>query len=83
MTSQPALAVAVCTLSRGQRHLWRKRSRPRNQLGYCARRLVAAMVRAARRERILARVNLAWLYGNIAGLVDVQPKALRSAVPAE
>jgi hypothetical protein len=52
------------------------------QLGYfCARKLVAATVRTARGDRILARADLAWLRGNIAGYRDVEPKSLRRSAP--
>jgi cellulose synthase/poly-beta-1,6-N-acetylglucosamine synthase-like glycosyltransferase len=67
----------------GQGHLWRKRKLPVSQLGYyCARKLVAATVRAARGDRILARADLAWLYGNISGYRDVEPRSLRTSNPA-
>ena len=66
----------------GQGHLWRKRSLPTTQLGYyCGRKLVAASIRAARGQRVLARADLAWLRGNIAGLRDVAPRALREGAP--
>lgn len=62
----------------GQGHLWRKRRLPRSLLVYyCLRKLVAASVRTARGERLLARADLAWLRGNIAGLRDVPPRELR------
>ena len=65
----------------GQGHLWRKRGLPRAQLAYlCARKLIAASVRGARGKGTLARADLAWLRGNIAGLRDVAPKSLQ--VPA-
>ncbi len=67
----------------GQGHLWRKHDLPRGQLAYyCARKLVAAGVRAVRGERVLAQADLAWLYGNVSGLRDVPPKALRNTKPA-
>ena len=63
----------------GQGHLWRKRNLSRPQLGYfLARKLVAATVRTARGERTLAKADLAWLRGNIAGFRDVPPRSLRS-----
>jgi glycosyltransferase involved in cell wall biosynthesis len=62
----------------GQGYLWRKRSLPRSLfVWYCARKLVAASVRAARGDRLLARADLAWLRGNVAGLRDIPPKELR------
>lgn len=64
----------------GQGHLWRKRNLSRVQLGYfLARKLAAAGVRAGRGERTLARADLAWLRGNLAGLRDVAPKSMRVA----
>lgn len=61
----------------GQGHLWRKRGLPRSQLGYyCSRKLIAAAVRAVRGDRMLARADVAWLRGNIAGLRDVPPRGL-------
>ena len=61
----------------GQGHLWRKRKLPRSLLGYyCARKLAAAAIRGARGERTLARADLAWLKGNVAGLRDVPPREL-------
>lgn len=64
----------------GQGHLWRKRRLSRPQLAYyCARKLAAASVRAARGDRTLAAADLAWLRGNIAGFRDVEPKSLRRA----
>lgn len=62
----------------GQGHLWRKRRLSYPQLAYfLARKLVAATVRAARGQRTLARADLAWLWGNLAGVADVEPRALR------
>ena len=62
----------------GQGHLWRKRRLSYLQLAYfLARKLAAAAVRTARGNRTLARADLAWLRGNIAGVLDVQPRALR------
>lgn len=62
----------------GQGHLWRKRSLPVSQLAYfCARKVAAATVRTARGDRVLAKADLAWLRGNIAGFRDVPPKELR------
>ncbi|MCW2529030.1 MAG: glycosyl transferase, family 2 [Pseudonocardiales bacterium] len=62
----------------GQGHLWRKRNLSKSQLAYyCGRKVVAASVRAARGERVIARADLAWLQGNIAGFRDVEPKSLR------
>ena len=61
----------------GQGHLWRKRRLSRWQLGYfLARKLVAASVRRLQGQRMLARADLAWLRGNLAGLRDVRPRAL-------
>jgi len=67
----------------GQGHLWRKRGLSRAQLSYfLARKLVAATVRAARGQRVLARADLAWLRGNLAGLRDVPPRSLSHSSPA-
>lgn len=67
----------------GQGHLWRKRGLSRSQLAYyCARKVAAASVRASRGDRILAKADLAWLRGNIAGYCDVAPRALRSPLSA-
>lgn len=74
----PRFVTKMLSYGCGQGHLWRKRDLPVGQLAYyCARKLVAATVRATRGERTLARADLAWLYGNIAGLRDVPPRALR------
>jgi len=63
----------------GQGRLWRKRDLPRSLLAYyCGRKVLAAAVRAARGEGVLARADLAWLRGNIAGLRDVPPRQLRA-----
>ena len=64
----------------GQGHLWRKRDLSRTQLGYyCSRKLAAAAIRGMRGQRTLAKADLAWLRGNIAGLRDVRPKSLPPA----
>ena len=64
----------------GQGHLWRKRHLPRSQLAYfLARKLVASTVRFARGDRVLARADLAWLRGNVAGFLDRPPRSLRPA----
>lgn len=66
----------------GQGHLWRKRHLSRSLLGwYVARKLVAATVRTARGQRTLARADLAWARGNIAGLLDHCPRQLREGAP--
>lgn len=58
----------------GQGHLWRKRDLSRPLLGwYLARKVVGAGVRTARGQRTLARADLAWLRGNVAGLRDRCP----------
>lgn len=58
----------------GQGHLWRKRNLPLSLLGwYLARKVVGAGVRTARGERTLARADIAWLRGNVAGLRDRRP----------
>ena len=65
----------------GQGHLWRKRGLPRPLLAYyLGRKVAAAAVRGARGERVLARADLAWLRGNLAGLRDVPPRELRHLV---
>lgn len=62
----------------GQGRLWRKRRLPLPLLGwYLARKGVAAAVRTARGQRVLARADLAWVRGNLAGLRDVAPRPLR------
>jgi cellulose synthase/poly-beta-1,6-N-acetylglucosamine synthase-like glycosyltransferase len=64
----------------GQGHLWRKRHLPNSQLAYfLARKLVASAVRFARGDRVLARADLAWLRGNVAGFLDRPPRSLRPA----
>lgn len=61
----------------GQGRLWRKRDLPKSLLAwYLARKLVAAGVRTARGDRVLARADLAWLRGNVAGFRDVPPHEL-------
>jgi GT2 family glycosyltransferase len=63
----------------GQGHLWRKRRLSRALLAwYLGRKLVAASVRTARGRRTLARADLAWVQGNVAGLRDRRPAALAS-----
>lgn len=58
----------------GQGHLWRKRRLSRPLLGwYLARKVAGAAVRSVRGQRTLARADLAWLRGNIAGLRDRCP----------
>ena len=62
----------------GQGHLWRKHRLSRSLLAYyLARKLFAACVRTVRGEHVLAKADLAWLRGNIAGLRDVAPAELR------
>lgn len=64
----------------GQGHLWRKRRLPKSQLAYfLARKLVASAVRFTRGDRVLARADLAWLRGNVAGFLDRPPRSLRPA----
>ncbi len=64
----------------GQGHLWRKHRLPPSRLAYlCARKLVAATVRAGKGEWTLARADLAWLRGNVCGFIDRPPRALRAA----
>lgn len=66
----------------GQGHLWRKRRLSYWQLGYfLARKLVAATVRFCRGDRTLARADLAWLRGNIAGLRNVPPAEFAERPP--
>ena len=73
-----AFVAKMLSYGCGQGHLWRKRSLPTSQLAYfCARKLAAASVRTARGERVLARADLAWLRGNVAGFRDVPPRELR------
>lgn len=68
----------------GQGHLWRKRRLPAALLAYyCGRKVIAATVRAGRGERMLARADLAWLRGNIAGYRDVPPRELRHLAAAD
>jgi cellulose synthase/poly-beta-1,6-N-acetylglucosamine synthase-like glycosyltransferase len=64
----------------GQGHLWRKRSLSRSLLAwYLGRKVVAAAVRTARGQRTLARADIAWARGNVAGFLDRCPAEL---VPA-
>lgn len=66
----------------GQGYLWRKRGLPRSLLAYyCLRKCAAAAIRAARGERVLARADLAWLRGNIAGYLDIPPRSLVRSRP--
>lgn len=61
----------------GQGRLWRQHALPRWQLGwYCGRKLGAAVVRTAHGQRTLARADLAWARGNVAGFRGVPPPAL-------
>ena len=67
----------------GQGHLWRKRRLPRSLLAYyLARKVAGSGVRAARGQRLLARADLAWLRGNVAGFVDRPPRELRDRATA-
>lgn len=61
----------------GQGHLWRKRQLPGHLLAYyCLRKCVAAVIRLVRGQRVLARADLAWLRGSIAGYRNVPPRGL-------
>ena len=78
-----AFVAKMLSYGCGRGHLWRKRSLPRRQLAwFLARKVVAASVRGARGDRVLARADLAWLRGNVAGFRDVPPRELRHRVPA-
>lgn len=58
----------------GQGHLWRRHRLPRSQLAYySARKLVGAGIRAARGQRVLARSDLAYLRGTLAGWRGTPP----------
>ncbi len=82
-TPDEAFVAKMLSYGCGQGRLWRKRSLPRSQLAYfCGRKVAAAAVRAARGDRVLARADLAWLRGNIAGFRDVPPKELRHRATA-
>lgn len=73
-----AFVAKMLSYGCGQGHLWRKRSLSRPQLAYfCARKVAAAAVRATRGDSVLARADLAWLRGNVAGFRDVPPKELQ------
>jgi cellulose synthase/poly-beta-1,6-N-acetylglucosamine synthase-like glycosyltransferase len=62
----------------GQGHLWRVRRLPRSLLAwYLARKIVGWGVRTVRGDRVLARADIAWLRGNIAGYRDRCPAELR------
>ena len=79
-TPDDAFVLKMLKYGCGQGHLWRKRRLSRAQLGYyLLRKVAASAVRAARGERTLARADLAWLRGNIAGFRDVPPRELDPA----
>lgn len=74
-----AFVAKMLSYGCGQGRLWRKRRLPRWLLGYyLARKLVAATTRSASGQRVLARADWAWVRGNVAGLRDVPPRALRA-----
>jgi len=61
----------------GQGRLWRKRRLPLGLLAwYLARKVAAATVRGATGQRVVARADLAWVRGNVAGLLDRPPREL-------
>ena len=61
----------------GQGHLWRVQRLSRPLLAwYLGRKLVGWVARTARGQRVLARADIAWLRGNVAGYRDRCPAEL-------
>jgi GT2 family glycosyltransferase len=66
----PAFITKMSGYGVGQGLIWRRYGLPVGGLGWLlARKLVAAPVRAVRGQRVLARADLAWARGCIAGYV--------------
>jgi glycosyltransferase involved in cell wall biosynthesis len=62
----------------GEGHVWHKHQLPIHHLAYlCARKVAAAVVHLAAGKTLLARADLAWVRGCVAGLRDVPPRSLR------
>jgi cellulose synthase/poly-beta-1,6-N-acetylglucosamine synthase-like glycosyltransferase len=78
-----AFVAKMLSYGCGQGRLWRKRRLPAPLLAwYLSRKLGAAAVRGARGQRVVARADLAWIRGNVAGLIDRPPRELASRARA-
>ena len=74
----PRFAAKMLRYGSGMGHLWRLHRLSRAQLGYyAARKGAAVVVRGARGQRNLARADVAYLRGLVAGFSDRPPRELR------
>jgi GT2 family glycosyltransferase len=70
----PAFVTKMSGYGVGQGLIWRRHGLPVSGLAWMlARKLVAAPVRAVRGQRVLARADLAWARGCVAGYVHREP----------